>query len=334
MKSTLILSVCIICSVLTPAGAFADSPDEAGGKPFTFNEVWGYLIRGSEGRLTGDEPITDVCWFSMGVNHRGGLSAPAAPPSIKNSRGGRTRVHLVISDLSNKALMHFCLNPSYGVRDRLVGEIVAASSGYQGVQIDFESIAGGDAAAFIGFLKELKRRLPGGMILSVAVPARRKNVEDAYSYGDISSAADRVGVMAYDQHWSGSAPGPVASLSWCRDVLAYAMKNVPPGKLIMGLPLYGRSWQDRNYSRALLPGHVDEIIRTEKAAPEYSIDRGPSLSYEKTVQVKIYYEDFRSINEKLALYAGSVRSISFWRLGMERNGLWKNVLVQSSDLHR
>jgi spore germination protein len=193
------------------------------------------------------------------------------------------------------------------------------------VQIDFESVAGDDAAAFLGFLKELKKRLPGDKILSVALPARRKNIGDAYSYRDISAVADRIMIMAYDQHWSGSVPGPVASLSWCRDVLDYASKAVPREKLIMGLPLYGRSWQDRSYSRALFPSHVDEIIKNENAVTEYSIDRGASLSYEKTVRVKIYYEDTRSIVEKLSLYSSAVRSVAFWRLGMENGDLWSMI---------
>ena len=76
----------------------------------------------------------------------------------------------------------------------------------------------------------------------------------------ISKIADRVLVMAYDQHWSTSKPGPVASLTWCREVAAYASKNIPKSKLIMGLPLYGREWGDQGYSRSIRWNQVNELI--------------------------------------------------------------------------
>jgi spore germination protein YaaH len=56
--------------------------------------------------------------------------------------------------------------------------------------------------------------------------------------------------MAYDEHWSGSTPGSVASLTWCEKVADYALKTIENKKLVMGIPFYGRAWGEINPSRA------------------------------------------------------------------------------------
>jgi spore germination protein YaaH len=294
-------------------------------QPGEFNEIWGYLMRGEETKLAGDDCFTDIGYFSIGVNYKGKLTSPVKPPELKSLK--KARIHLVVTELSSTPLSHFCLNPSYGVRDRLVDEIVRACREFHGVQIDFESVAGDDGPFFVDFLKQIRKKLPSEKILSVALPARRKKVNDAYDYAAIASVVDRSIIMAYDQHWSGSAPGPVASLSWCNDVLAYASTVIPAEKLVMGLPLYGRAWQDRNYARALNRKLVSDIIAEVGAAPEYSSAQGSTFSYEKTVKVTVYFEDQRSIDEKLQLYRKSVKGVAFWRIGMDGGGLCATELL-------
>mgnify|MGYP003801750911 FL=1 len=320
----IIIASCVLLYFF--AAGRVDSTIALAGESAQFDEVWGYLMRGEEGRLRGDEPFTDICYFSIGVSYRGMLTSPVRPPEIKSTI--KPRVHLVVTDLSNASLMHFCLNREYGVRDRLIDEIAAASRDFSGIQIDFESVAGDDACAFRDFLSALRQKLPEEKLLTVAVPARRKKVADAYNYEGIAAIADRVIIMAYDQHWSGSSPGPVASLPWCREVLAYALSAVPVEKLVMGLPLYGRSWQDRSYNRALFGNSIGEIAVNEKVQPEYNSESGPFISYEKKVQVKVYYENTRSTMEKLSLYMKAIRSVAFWRIGMNDGGLWRNVVLK------
>ena len=66
--------------------------------------------------------------------------------------------------------------------------------------------------------------------------------------------------MAYDEHWSSSTPGPVASLPWCERVGAYAISTIPVEKLVMGVPFYGRAWQDKKNDRALKFRTTEQII--------------------------------------------------------------------------
>jgi len=211
-----------------------------------FREVWGYLMRGEERLFKGNEPVTDICYFSCTINSRGRLNMNVEPPVIPDLNGKKRRIHMVISDLTNTGLMHYTMNPKYGVRDLLVADIIELSKKFDGVQIDFEAVADRDGADFREFLRLVKAGMEPGKIFSVALPSRVSALPgDAYDYSIISGIVDRVFIMAYDQHWSTSKPGPVASLTWCRNIITYAKQTVPADKLIMGIPLYGREWKEK-----------------------------------------------------------------------------------------
>lgn len=293
-----------------------------------FREIWGYLMRGEEKFFKKDAPITDIFYFSAGVNQKGRINTVVNPPFTPVFAGGSQRIHLVISDLTNTALMNLCLNKKHGARRNLVKDIVEVSYKFDGIQIDFEAVARADAYNFLCFLRDLKKSLPKGRILSVAVPSRRIFVEDAYNYSAISRIADRVLVMAYDQHWSTSKPGPVASLSWCREVAAYASQNIPRHKLIMGLPLYGREWGVQGFSRSLKWNQVYELMERDDAVIEYSVDQGFKVMYDENMKVTLYYDDIKATRQKLFMYRDYRVGVGFWRLGMENENLW-NILKVS-----
>lgn len=326
IKNYIIPFFCVVTALiisLIPGGAGAE-----GYGPVGFREVWGYMMCGDEKRFRGDEPVTDICYFSAGITYRGTLTSRVSRPTLPGKNNGKRRIHLVISILDNAALTHFSLDPEYGVRDRLVEEIIAQSASFDGIQIDFEAVEPGDGAAFAGFLRLLREGLDHEKMLSVALPARRKKVNDAYDYALISSIADRVMVMAYDQHWSASNPGPVASLDWCRAVARYSRSAVPEGKLIIGLPLYGRAWQKNGYSRAVRWNDVESILSRDDAKFEYSVDTGWIITCDEKVAVVVYFDDITATREKLLLYRGYTDSVAFWRLGMEKSELWGIITIE------
>ena len=296
-----------------------------------FKEIWAYLMQGEEKELTGIEPITDLCYFGVGLTKDGRLAGAIARPSIVFRNGLKPRVDVVVAELSNSALMHFSMDPEYGVRPLLIDDICRLSADFDGVQIDFEAVSGDDAAYFSGFLTELKQKLPAGKMLSVALPARFSQISDAYDYTQIAPIVDRVVIMAYDEHWSTSAPGPVASLAWCAKVGEYARGAVRGDKLIMGLPLYGRAWQDKTLARALRFRNVLDIVAKKNSTPIYASELGAYFEYSESVVVKVFYDDTRTILEKLQLYrAKNIASVSFWRIGQGPPELWSALGVDSA----
>lgn len=227
-----------------------------------FREVWGYLMRGEEKLFKGDEPVTDICYFSCGILKNGRINTNVNPPVLPDLNGKKRRIHMVISDLEGYQLMNRALNPENGIRDLLVADILEVSKKFDGVQIDFEAISKKDAAVFHEFLRMIKSGLEPGKIFSIALPSRVSAVEgDAFDYSIISGIVDRVYIMAYDQHWSTSNPGPVASLEWCKAIIDFAKDIVPAEKLIMGIPLYGREWESR-----YIKGRKVKVVEYKKIA--------------------------------------------------------------------
>lgn len=330
--------------------------------PVKFKEVWGYLMRGEEKVFRGDETVTDVCYFSCSIDPEGRLRAGVNPPVLPDLDGKKRRVHIVIADLDNTRLMTLILDPSRGARDKLVADIVELSKKFDGVQIDFEAVAGRDAGNFLEFLRLIRQGMEPGKIFSVALPAKRIEVSDAYDYAAVSAIADRIYIMAYDQHWSTSSPGPVASLSWCKAVMTYALTVVPSEKLIMGIPLYGRSWRNEKIvkrvklkgkytknskkkkkprtkvvtktvvkSRSIKSAHIPDLIDRKNAVKEYSPDTGFIIRYKNRSKEIIYCDDVNATMEKFLFYSEHIDSIGFWRLGMENRDLWKAIDLEIED---
>ena len=298
----------------------------------SFNEIWGYLIRGHENDLTGMEPLTDICYFSAEVTDEGRITETIPRPSLAPGVGPAPRIHLVITELSSSALSHFSMNPVYGVCPLLIEDICRVSEGFDGIQIDFETVAAGDAQYFWDFLRALRDALPSAKTLSVALPARTGPTPDAYLYAKIAPIVDRVMVMAYDEHWSASSPGPVASLPWCSAVLDYTQSIMDNAKIVMGVPLYGRAWQDKKLARALGFQNVQDIIAGKNPRIGYQSELGPYFEYSENVEVRIFYDDIRSLREKLELYKSkAVGSIAFWRIGLSPADLWDNISSQAPD---
>ena len=184
-------------------------------------------------------------------------------------------------------------------------------------------------ADFIDFLTELRRALPAEKKLSIAVPARVKLIADAYDYTRIGPIVDRMIVMAYDEHWSTSAPGPVASLPWCARVAEYAITAVEKDKIVMGLPLYGRAWQDKRLSRALRYSGVRDLVIEKQGSTSYAPELGAWFEYPESVLVKVFYDDQRTLMEKLRLYWGKgVPAVSFWRIGQGPPELWTSITAE------
>ena len=126
----------------------------------------------------------------------------------------------------------------------LTGEVV--NGGWDGVQIDFESLSAADAPGLVAFAAELRDALPDDATISMAVQPST----DAAGYADLgydldalSASVDRFVLMAYDQHGTGfSAPGPVGGLPWVGEVLDAVLELVPADRLDLGVAGYGYRW--------------------------------------------------------------------------------------------
>jgi hypothetical protein len=306
----------------TIASIEADALRAAAPAKLEFAEIWAYLMDGEERFLAPDQPVTDICYFGAGIGMAGNLVGVPSRDSLAAFKG---RVHLVVAELGNYSLTHFCLDPRYPLRDALIADIAKGAEAYDGVQIDFEAVSSKDYENFYAFLDLVKKAI-GRKTLSIALCAQIKETSDNLSYDRIGKIADRIVAMAYDEHWSSSDPGPVASIDWCRKVALFALSKVDASKLVMGAPFYGRSWVDKNLARAYKYSSLVKLI-DEKGFPAVRRQGEiPFMEYIESVSVKVYFDDYASTLARLGMYRGaSIKNVAFWRLGQEDPGVWASL---------
>lgn len=290
------------------------------GNPVYEEEVWAYVMTGEERYVTPEKKITDLCYFSADINAYGEITSVPKPEKVRKDN---MRLHLV-GTCNGRPLSHMVLDPSFGITDKVVDSLIKGSEGYDGLQIDYENVPFRDRDNFILFLKKLREKLPKEKMLTVALAARTRAItDDSYSYEKTLPYVDRIIIMAYDEHWSGSTPGSVASMDWCDRVAKYCTKVIPKEKLVMGLPFYGRSWQAENYGRAW---RFDAMNRELNKNNITHVERENGVPYFiciMPIEVTAFFEDAFSLVTRVRMYKEQgVNKIGFWRLCQDDPEFW------------
>lgn len=165
--------------------------------------------------------------------------------------------------------------------------------------------------------------------VTVAVPAKMRDQpandwSGAFDYRALARASDWLVIMAYDEHWSGSRPGPVVSLPWVEAVLRYAAGQVPLQKLVLGVAFYGYDWSDGGLGEGV--SMREAVARAARAGVELRWDERAQVPYFMTPRGITYFENSRSVELKMALAVRvGVAGIAAWRLGHELPDVWNAI---------
>ncbi|MGY1644312.1 glycosyl hydrolase family 18 protein [Geodermatophilus sp. SYSU D00703] len=213
---------------------------------------------------------------------------------------------------------------------------LATRNGWDGIDVDYEALPATAGPRFSEFLEALREDLHAqGLQLTVAVPARVSDDDPnglAYSYQVIGRIADQVRIMTYDHAWSTSEPGPVAPVDWVRDVVDHAVAEVPPERLMLGLPTYGYDWvgsEGRNLAA------TDAVALAEQVGAEPRWDDESAawtFTYTRDGQDHtVWYEDARSLERKQEIAVDEeLRGVAIWSLGGEDPQVWTTVQTATS----
>jgi len=154
-------------------------------------------------------------------------------------------------------------------RENLANEIVAAIKKYHldGINVDIENLTEIDRNNYTDFIRLLREKLPEDKEISVAVapnPYNWKNGwQGSYDYKKLAEYSDYLMLMAYDESYYGSNPGPVASYTFVEKSIQNALaQGVPNHKLVLGMPFFGRYWPvGEKGGRGVSAYRVEELIK-------------------------------------------------------------------------
>lgn len=248
-----------------------------------------------------------------------------------NCQNGPT-VHRILTDPS--------------VRARILAGLVqiAESPAYAGVNLDLENDGAVDRKALSSFVTALARLLHAhGRKLTVDVDGVTHDdpaiATGFYDDRALAAAADDVFVMAWGTHWAGSAPGPIAPLSYVSAVARYVASLPHANRFVLGAPMYGLDWPVEEGPSRQSPGGgsatalqyaaVLALAHSVGATPvrDRSVDEMTFAYMQAGVEHRVWYMDARAVADRLRIAREHGLAAGMWRLGGEDQALWSSPPV-------
>lgn len=240
-------------------------------------------------------------------------------------------------------------------KEIITNQIVDAINKYNldGINVDIENVTEVDKVDYVELVKLLRQKLPKDKVVSVAVAANPRGFttgwHGSYDYKALADNSDYLVIMSYDESWEGSSPGPVSSVSFVEKSIIYALnKGVSEEKIVIGIPFYGRLWNDDkntwtstnswNGDGVSLTKAIDIMNRYNVQASYDEANQTPyvkltvepgkeSIVYNKREMYAgnytIWFENEASIKSKLKLVTKyNIKGAATWSLGQEPDSTW------------
>ena len=203
---------------------------------------------------------------------------------------------------------------------------------YAGLDIDFEFLGAENAERYAEFVAYMRNFLSGyGKQVIVALAPKTRADQpgvhyEGHDYRLLGEAADALLLMTYEWGYTYGPPLPVSPLPSMRRVLDYAVTEIDPSKLFLGISNYGY-----DFTLPYVAGESRAQSLSTKEAVDLAVRVGAEIQYDETamapfffyteagVQHQVYFEDARSIRAKLLLLPEyGLRGALYWNL-MRRN---------------
>lgn len=261
---------------------------------------------------------------------------------IEWAHNNNYQVWAMFSNNSLKDTTSQILN-DYEKRETMIENLMDLVEEYNldGVNVDFENMNELDKDVYSRFLIELAPRLKKiGKTLSVDVtaPDGSETWSLCFDRNTIANVADYIVFMAYDQYGTNSnKAGTTAGYNWVEaNVKKFlGQEDVDPEKIILGIPLYMRLWEEEEDGTAkpevvnmkdmfdVLP--ENQVATWDEELKQYYVE------YEEDGKTyKMWVENEKSVGEKINLANQyNLAGIAFWEKDRETNDeFWTFVKEQ------
>ena len=273
--------------------------------------------------------------FTYGIDASGGLLPLDDASMLSQARTLGTAPLMHLSTLtetdnfsSERAVM---ILTDDQLQAALIEQIVSTitAKGYQGLDVDFEYIPGAQREAYAAFIRRLRQRLaPMGLPVIVALAPKTYAGQpgllyEAHDYALLGAAADFVLLMTYEWGYTAGPPMAVAPLPNVRQVLDYAVTEIPRQKIYLGISNYGYDWP-----LPFVQGQTRAKSISNQFAVELAVRYGAAIQYDQTAQSPwfeytaedgtphvVWFEDARSMSAKLRLIGEyGLYGAGYWNL--------------------
>ncbi|WP_338368155.1 glycosyl hydrolase family 18 protein, partial [Enterococcus faecium] len=148
--------------------------------------------------------------------------------------------------------------------------------GFRDIHFDFEFLRPEDREAYNRFLRKARDRFKReGWLISTALAPKTSAAQQgpwytAHDYRARGQIVDFVVIMTYEWGYSGGPAQAVSPIGPVRDVLEYAITEMPSTKIMMGQNLYGYDWTlpfvQGSTARAVSPQQAIQIAAANNVA--------------------------------------------------------------------
>jgi spore germination protein YaaH len=295
--------------------------------------------------------LTTIAFFSVGMDASGHLDTGGAGyTALMSDRATSVieaahaaGVRTIVSFTSFGAAKNASFFSNAAAQETFVAEAAAlvTSRGLDGADLDVELISGTYFDAYAATAGALAARLRTANPIAFSSVATNANVSGArMASRALAAGVGRAFLMGYNYRSAGTSPvgsiNPlvVASggLSLSASLDLYAEHGAPLDRVLLGLPLYGRTWQtvDASLHAARTPGVAGNVFRfrelstllAEGTVLAHDLDKVESSARivrkvgASTYQT--YYDTPASFGPKFALvFRRGLAGIGFWALGYD-----------------
>lgn len=279
--------------------------------------------------------LTYLAPFSFQALRDGSLKEPLLDDFPAIARENKNVLMMVITNQENDQFsdeLGRIILTNTSVQNKFLNNIVTTAKkyGFRDIHFDFEYLRPADREAYNQFLRKARDRFKKeGWFISTALAPKTSAEQkgrwyEAHDYKAHGEIVDFVIIMTYEWGYSGGPPMAVSPIGPVRDVLEYAVTDIPSNKILMGQNLYGYDW-----TLPFVQGSTARAVSPQQAI-QIAADNDVSIVYDETAQAphfnytdiedrqhEVWFEDARSIQAKFDLLKElNLRGMSYWKLGL------------------
>ena len=270
-------------------------------------------------------PAISEDWMIRLAKEYGTLPILTLTPFDENGNFSNVLISRVVNDIT--------------ATDNLINNLlnIMGSKGYEGIDIDFEYILPEDREAFTNFVARVTEAMrSNGYHTSIALAPKNSAEQkgllyEGKDYRALGQLVDHALIMTYEWGYTYGPPMAVAPINQVRRVVEYAVTEIQPSKIDLGIPNYGYDWPlpyVRGETAATTIGNVQavQIAVTQGVPIQFDeLSQSPFFTYESEgIQHEVWFEDVRSIQSKLQLIDQyGLGGCGYWQIMRWWKANWK-----------